>query len=246
MIRAAFLVATLIATPASAGDTDGDGDGIRGSADRCPDAVGPEPDGCPPTDTDGDGLLDRDDMCADRAGARSNRGCPDHDRDRDGVVDRVDRCADRAGRGRADGCPPPDTDGDGLVRPADRCPEIPEVWNGVRDEDGCPDGGKPRILIGQGVVRLASPPVMAGRRLGRTTREDLLVAAGFLRRAGLGRITVIAVADHGLSYGDSIERARRMGEAARRLLIEKRAAPAELVRVDARGPDGEPRLEIRF
>lgn len=32
-----------------------------------------------------------------------------------------------------------DTDGDGLVEPADRCPAEPEVVNGYRDDDGCPD-----------------------------------------------------------------------------------------------------------
>jgi outer membrane protein OmpA-like peptidoglycan-associated protein len=38
-----------------------------------------------------------------------------------------------------DGCPIPDTDGDGILDNDDKCPTEPEIKNGYRDEDGCPD-----------------------------------------------------------------------------------------------------------
>ena len=35
--------------------------------------------------------------------------------------------------------PPVDTDGDGFDDSVDECPELPETFNGFRDDDGCPD-----------------------------------------------------------------------------------------------------------
>lgn len=40
--------------------------------------------------------------------------------------------------------PPKDTDGDGIVDKLDACPDEPEDFDGVEDEDGCPDGPKDR------------------------------------------------------------------------------------------------------
>lgn len=72
--------------PTTTGATDGDGDGVFGDADQCPDA--PEDrdnfkdeDGCPEPDNDGDGILDADDVCAldaeDVDGFQDEDGCPD-------------------------------------------------------------------------------------------------------------------------------------------------------------------------
>ncbi|MFT4625285.1 MAG: outer membrane protein OmpA-like peptidoglycan-associated protein [Myxococcota bacterium] len=36
----------------------------------------------------------------------------------------------------------PDRDGDGIVAPDDRCPRVAETFNGVRDEDGCPEDAR--------------------------------------------------------------------------------------------------------
>ena len=35
--------------------------------------------------------------------------------------------------------PPPDTDGDGIPDGYDACPNVPEDFNGVADNDGCPE-----------------------------------------------------------------------------------------------------------
>jgi outer membrane protein OmpA-like peptidoglycan-associated protein len=53
----------------------------------------------------------------------------------------VDRCPDRFGSLANDGCPDPDSDHDGYIDRVDKCPLEPETWNGVDDDDGCPDRG---------------------------------------------------------------------------------------------------------
>ena len=54
-------------------DGDTDGDGVNDSSDRCPDAAGAPPSGCP--DRDGDGVIDPDDVCLDEPGDGAD-GCP--------------------------------------------------------------------------------------------------------------------------------------------------------------------------
>jgi outer membrane protein OmpA-like peptidoglycan-associated protein len=98
-------------------------------------------------DRDGDGLRNGPDVCPDdaedRDGYRDNDGCPDLDNDDDGIADADDACPDEPGTVGANGCPESlaaaDSDGDGIVPPADRCPTEPEDFDGVDDEDGCPD-----------------------------------------------------------------------------------------------------------
>ncbi len=64
---------------------------------------------------------------------------PPPDRDHDGVPDADDRCPDKPGVVENQGCPDFDSDGDGYVDRLDKCPFEPETWNGVDDDDGCPD-----------------------------------------------------------------------------------------------------------
>ncbi len=135
-------------------DPDNDGDGIEDLDDYCPDTPGvpsddPEAHGCPVMDSDGDGLTDDVDQCPeeaeDRDGYGDADGCPDPDNDRDGIVDAEDRCPLTPGPASStakwNGCPVPDEDGDTFDDEQDKCPSEAEVWNGVDDEDGCPDQG---------------------------------------------------------------------------------------------------------
>jgi len=98
---------------------DRDGDGLVGSADRCPNDA-----------EDKDGFADND-------------GCPDPDNDGDGIADAVDRCPtqaeDRDGVQDADGCPDVDGDNDGVADERDKCPAAAEDKDGFADDDGCPD-----------------------------------------------------------------------------------------------------------
>jgi hypothetical protein len=69
---------------------------------------------------------------------------------------------------KLNGCPNPDRDGDTYDNAVDKCPDEPETWNGVADDDGCPDtGGKPLVVVNEksGKVRLevaASDKLVAG------------------------------------------------------------------------------------
>lgn len=74
------------------------------------------------------------------------------DRDGDRVADLHDRCPELAGDGE-DGCPVPDVDVDGVPDPRDRCPRAAEIYNGIEDEDGCPDGVPGDLVSITGVVR---------------------------------------------------------------------------------------------
>lgn len=113
-------------------NSDEDGDGVRGCADRCPEdplksAPGICGCGIPDTDTDGDGVPDCIDPCpldnpddADGDGlCDSEDPCPndmDGDTDGDGVCDSEDPCPFDN---------PDDTDGDGVCDSQDGCPLDP-------------------------------------------------------------------------------------------------------------------------
>ena len=144
---------------------DRDGDGIKDDIDACPDQ--PEDkdgfddeDGCPDADRfdrDRDRILDDADACPDDPedydGFEDNDGCPDPDNDQDCILDVDDLCPneaeDRDGFEDNDGCPDPDNDSDLILDTADSCPrrdgqtakQTAEVYNTIKDEDGCPDRG---------------------------------------------------------------------------------------------------------
>jgi hypothetical protein len=124
----------------TAGQADGDGDGIVDAADDCPTVADPEQ-----RDGDGDGVGDACDNCptvpnADQA-----------DRDHDGVGDACDNCPstpnpdqadanhDGIGDACAPGLPPPDTDGDGVPDAADNCPTVANPDQRDTDGDGVGD-----------------------------------------------------------------------------------------------------------
>ena len=142
---------------------DTDGDGVADPVDACPAVKGPRSDdpkknGCPAEtqDRDKDGIPDDADRCPDepedRDGNEDFDGCPDPDDDGDGIPDTEDACPKDKGEPSTDptrnGCPSLDRDGDSFDNGVDRCPDEAEVFNGVKDDDGCPDeGGRPLILV---------------------------------------------------------------------------------------------------
>lgn len=156
---------------------DTDGDGIDDAHDACPKEKGqrstdPKRNGCPAKDSDGDGIDDAVDKCPaqpeDRDGFEDEDGCPDPDNDGDGITDKDDACPNTKGEPSTDparnGCPNPDRDGDTFLDEEDKCPDGAEVFNGVSDDDGCPDeGGKPLVVIDdKRRIRLASPIKLVG------------------------------------------------------------------------------------
>jgi OOP family OmpA-OmpF porin len=119
---------------------DSDKDGVKDSADKCPDTPrGAQVDasGCP-LDSDGDNVPDGIDQCPNTpAGATVDaRGCPS-DADADGVPDGIDQCPGTPAGTQVDarGCPA-DADGDGVPDGVDRCANTPA---GAKvDDTGCP------------------------------------------------------------------------------------------------------------
>lgn len=152
--RGIFTLAWAPVNRSTARDTDGDG--VLDPDDQCPDVPqGDHPDparrGCPAGDRDADGVLDHEDQCVDVPQGEhpdpARRGCPEGDRDSDGVLDSADQCVDVPAGPRPSqvrrGCPALDADHDNILDPPDgpdQCPDRPETFNGVNDEDGCPDG----------------------------------------------------------------------------------------------------------
>jgi hypothetical protein len=212
---------------------DRDKDGVPDDVDACPDEKGIESDdpstnGCPTSkDRDKDGVSDAKDKCPDQPedkdGFQDEDGCPDPDDDGDGISDAQDACPREAGEPSTDpklnGCPSPDRDGDTYENTVDKCPEEPETFNGVADDDGCPDtGGKPLVAIasrnGAPMITIAAADPLAPE--GTTVRAlalesnrhrdwTLLVAAGGPK--GLARAAEIAVALGQRTHRDAAEAA---------------------------------------
>jgi hypothetical protein len=161
---------------------DSDGDGVPDPIDACPAVRGvasddPKKNGCPAAaqDRDHDGIPDDADKCPDQAedrdGVEDFDGCPDPDDDGDGIPDSADACPHERGEPSTDptrnGCPNPDRDGDTYDNDVDACPDEAEVFNGVKDDDGCPDdGGRPLASVevrgGSVVLRTAQAILFAG------------------------------------------------------------------------------------
>ena len=212
---------------------DRDGDGIADRRDRCPDRAGLSPDGCPPQDRDGDGVLDRSDRCPNDPGPRGNDGCPDTDGDGDGTVDRIDRCRDIRGHRDFAGCPAPDRDRDGVADPDDRCVTQPEVWNGKRDRDGCPDRGKALVVVSSGRVSLARGRVFRkSGRLATRGRKAVAVAAAALKAVRARKVRVVVT----IGSADREAAAERAGVVASALRKRLRGVTIEIASV----PDPEP------
>ncbi len=168
-------------------DIDNDQDGIIDREDACPNKAGPKSsdpkkNGCPQPDADGDGVPDDVDACPKEKGEPSEdpklNGCPkpttppppdpNKDDDGDGIPNGQDACPTQPGEPSTDpklnGCPNPDRDGDTYLNEQDECPDAAEVFNGVKDEDGCPDeGGKLLVTVdAKLVVKLQNAIKLAG------------------------------------------------------------------------------------
>ncbi|MCC6526670.1 MAG: OmpA family protein [Polyangiaceae bacterium] len=185
---------------------DKDHDGVPDRIDKCPDEPGPKDnEGCPDPDTDGDGVPDRLDQCPEKPGPEETAGCPVvklKDTDGDGLIDQLDKCPDKPGPKANDGCPVdnPDRDGDGILNDADRCPDKPEIFNGVDDEDGCPDEGDIE-LKGNEIIILEKIQFATGsaRILPQSLKVVDAVAAVMKKRK---QIELLEVGGHADERGD--------------------------------------------
>jgi OOP family OmpA-OmpF porin len=162
---------------------DRDKDGVKDSADRCPDTPRGESvdaSGCSASqrDSDGDRVMDDRDKCPNTpAGEQVDaNGCSPSqlDADRDGVADTADKCPNTPAGEPVDasGCSDSqrDDDRDGVMNPADKCPNTPAGekvdangcapsqldadGDGVPDaQDNCPDTPKGTPVDARGCPR---------------------------------------------------------------------------------------------
>ncbi len=88
-----------------------------------------------------------------------------------------------------------DRDGDAVLDGFDQCPDQPEVYNGVTDDDGCPDATPPLGEI-RGTITALIP--LVGRRLQivREAPQILELVTGLLRdHPGIEQLTIEAHTD---------------------------------------------------
>lgn len=216
---------------------DRDSDGVLDGDDQCVDVPqGDRPDparrGCPLSDRDSDGVNDADDQCADVPQGDhpdpTRRGCPDGDRDSDGVRDSADQCVDVPAGAHPStvrvGCPAPDNDHDNIIdqpEGPDRCPDQPETFNGVQDDDGCPDGAVLAEMSG-GEVRILQAVNF------RTNRDEIVGAQSFqvldsvvaiLRASPHLRVDVQGHTDYRGTPAYNLDLSNRRAAAVRRYLM---------------------------
>lgn len=213
---------------------DADHDGVEDAKDRCPDAAGPAPTGCPaPKDTDGDGFIDDKDACPNEKG-EAPVGCPDRDRDHDCVLDPADKCPNEAGI-QPDGCPDLDSDRDGVPLPADKCPNEPETKNGFEDQDGCPDTLPEKVRKFSGVI--AGIEFDLGKATIRPASTAVLSeAAGVLKEFPAMRV---AISGHTDNVGDAkhnVELSKARADSVKEYLVSQ-GVTADRIDTRGAGPD---------
>ncbi|MEE2788953.1 MAG: OmpA family protein [Myxococcota bacterium] len=194
---------------------DSDGDGIKDSADNCPER--PE---------DLDGFEDRD-------------GCPEPDNDGDGKPDAVDDCPsapeDIDGYADDDGCPDVDNDRDGIFDIHDRCPLHPEMQSDRSNRDGCPD--QTVVVVEENQIRhLQKIYFETGKAAIRAGSFFVLdqVAAAILAHSDIEQVSIEGHTD---AHGDTEQNdalSQQRAESVRRYLVQS-GVPAERLKIVGHG-----------
>jgi len=159
---------------------------------------------CSNQDQDQDGVDDAVDLCPNTPALARKfvdaNGCPAPDADGDQIPDPIDDCAHEAGAAPT-GCAEKDSDGDRMVDHLDSCPYAAEDFNGVDDQDGCPDGADVLVVLRQDQIYVRQPIhfLKKSAMLLPDSKEVLDRVAQGLQpyHDRIGRIRVIGHADPG-------------------------------------------------
>jgi outer membrane protein OmpA-like peptidoglycan-associated protein len=220
-------------------DPDNDRDRILDKEDECPDEAEDidnfeDENGCPDLDNDSDTIPDAEDQCPlepeDLDGFQDKDGCPDPDNDRDTVLDVNDECPDEAGVPEEKGCPIKDRDKDTIPDKVDKCPDKPETFNGVKDDDGCPDG-KETVVVTETEIKIFQKVFFdTGRATIKKKSYPLLntVALVLIRNPQITKARVEGHTDDVGDEYDNLELSRRRAEAVRAYLIDQGVPPSRL------------------
>jgi len=182
------------------------------------------------TDSDGDTFADFYDECPDVYGEDEN-GCPlDRDADKDGVPDRRDACPNEWGDS-VDGCPVPDKDGDGILDLDDKCVEEPENYNGIDDEDGCPDELPDEVKKFEGVLKgiYFDTGKSSIRRKSKPLLDDV---AAMLSKYPQLRVEISGHTDSKGSHDTNLALSQERADSVKQYLVDKDIAED---RIDTRG-----------
>ncbi|MCU1279659.1 MAG: OmpA domain protein [bacterium] len=194
----------------------------------------------PPPDADEDGVPDDVDQCPMQRGTKQLHGCPPADADHDGVPDSADRCPDKAGVQENQGCPDFDSDGDGFVDRLDKCPFEPETWNGVADDDGCPDQPAAlAALVGDRIV-IFEPVLFQsdGSVVDKRSFKLLGIVAHLLNLHGeVLKLRVEGHMDNKMPPLEGLELSRARAAAVRRWLIDNGHVDAKRLTAQGFGAD---------
>jgi OmpA-OmpF porin, OOP family len=166
-------------------------------------------------DRDKDGILNAVDECPDQAGPGPS-GCPDTDGD--GFIDKVDACIEVPGVA-PDGCPLKDSDNDKIYDVEDECPFEAETYNGIDDDDGCPDEVPPELVVFKGVlqgiefdfgkdtIRPVSKPVL----------DEVIVK---LKKFPGVRVKIVGHTDNVGTPESNLDLSKRRAESVKRYLVD--------------------------
>jgi outer membrane protein OmpA-like peptidoglycan-associated protein len=185
-------------------------------------------------------VIDRLDRCPAVAGHLARQGCPPPDADGDGLADEDDRCPGVAGPVEGQGCPDVDTDGDGLVDRLDACPEAREVWNGVADDDGCPDHGRELAAVTETAIVLHQPIFFAetdAKIQARSFRLLGTIATLLEIHPEIKRLRIEGHTDDRGPRERNLELSQRRAETVRDYLIQAHGIAAERLEARGFGPD---------
>lgn len=184
-------------------------------------------------DRDKDGILNASDQCPDQAGPGPS-GCPDTDGDT--FIDKVDACIEVPGVA-PDGCPPKDSDDDKIYDVEDDCPFEKEIYNGVDDDDGCPDDVPPELVVFKGVLQ--GIEFDFGKDTIRPVSKPILddVIAKLKKFPGV-RVAIVGHTDNIGTPEANLELSRRRAEAVKAYLV-RGGIDASRIETDGKG-DTEP------
>ena len=124
-----------------------------------------------------------------------------------------------------------DRDADAVLDDFDRCPDEPEVYNGVADDDGCPDAVPPNGEI-QGTITAIIP--LVGRRLqiAREAPRIIGLVLEILREhPGIEQLTIEAHTDARGSDGWNLRLSQARADYVRDELVRRGIAASRLVAV---------------
>jgi outer membrane protein OmpA-like peptidoglycan-associated protein len=142
-----------------------------------------------------------------------------------------------------------DPDGDGVYGAADACPDVPEVVNMYRDDDGCPDELATVHLIVRGDAEQPLPNVEVRSGdvvLGRTDAFGEVILTGLIPNQAIGPLTLVPDPASGIE-GRTIDEPTPLkeGEQDRGVVLQYLPGAVRIVARSEKGPISDASVAFR-